>query len=187
MTDPVELRAKYLQEAAHLLAVPSLSACAVFGIARDRLLEDSKVEVPPKDWDAIRRETCGACGVLMIPGWSCQISNRTEPRKERRKGKKDPNDPETPKTSMMYCCLRCNRKTEQMLQSQARRNTKKAKSATTTLEIRSSKKDDDAKPKTANASSKQRQKARKGGLQAMLEKNKSQTANLGLDLMDFAM
>jgi len=42
-------------------------------------------------------------------------------------------------------------------------------------------------PKTANASSKQRQKARKGGLQAMLEKNKTQTSNPGFDLMDFAM
>ncbi|KAL1599729.1 hypothetical protein SLS60_007532 [Paraconiothyrium brasiliense] len=41
--------------------------------------------------------------------------------------------------------------------------------------------------KSANATSKQRKKSRKGGLQAMLEKNKSQSSGsgLGLDLMDF--
>jgi hypothetical protein len=49
-------------------------------------------------------------------------------------------------------------------------------------------KDDEIKkPRAVNASSKQRQKARKGGLQAMLEKNKSQNSSQGLDLMDFAM
>ncbi|KAF2030100.1 hypothetical protein EK21DRAFT_66224 [Setomelanomma holmii] len=47
--------------------------------------------------------------------------------------------------------------------------------------------DDQKLPKTANASSKQRQKARKGGLQAMLEKNKNQSSSQGFDLMDFAM
>ncbi|KAF2002874.1 hypothetical protein P154DRAFT_487823 [Amniculicola lignicola CBS 123094] len=39
--------------------------------------------------------------------------------------------------------------------------------------------------KSANATSKQRAKARKGGLQALLTQNKSQTEGLGLDLMDF--
>lgn len=187
MTDPVQLRANYLREAAHLLAVSSPSACAVLGAAKARLIEDSKVEVPPREWDAIRRETCGACGVLMIPGWSCQISSRTGPEKRRHKGKKDLKDSETAGTNMIYRCLRCNRKTEQTLQPQARRNMKKVRTVTTTLEIRPSKKEDDTRPKNANASSKQRQKARKGGLQAMLEKNKSQTSKLGLDLMDFAM
>jgi hypothetical protein len=49
------------------------------------------------------------------------------------------------------------------------------------------KEDDQKVLKTANASSKQRQRARKGGLQAMLEKNKTQSLSQGLDLMDFAM
>lgn len=43
-------------------------------------------------------------------------------------------------------------------------------------------------PKTLNASSKQRQKARKGGLQALLDKKKTQASSAGgLDLMDFAL
>jgi hypothetical protein len=59
---------------------------------------------------------------------------------------------------------------------------------TSILEIRPSKKEHEEKvPRTANANSKQRQKARKGGLQAMLEKNKSQATSKGFDLMDFAM
>ncbi|KAF2691317.1 hypothetical protein K458DRAFT_287683 [Lentithecium fluviatile CBS 122367] len=41
--------------------------------------------------------------------------------------------------------------------------------------------------KSANATSKQRKKARKGGLQAMLDKNKTTNSapGLGLDFMDF--
>ncbi|KAF2637053.1 hypothetical protein P280DRAFT_408107 [Massarina eburnea CBS 473.64] len=39
--------------------------------------------------------------------------------------------------------------------------------------------------KSASANSKQRKKARKGGLQAMLEKSKASSASGGLDLMDF--
>ncbi|RMZ72682.1 rnase p rpr2 rpp21 snm1 subunit domain-containing [Pyrenophora seminiperda CCB06] len=46
----------------------------------------------------------------------------------------------------------------------------------------------DKGPKTLNATSKQRQKARRGGLQAMLEKKKTEAAGMGgLDFMDFAM
>jgi hypothetical protein len=42
--------------------------------------------------------------------------------------------------------------------------------------------------KTINASSKQRQKARRGGLQAMLDKKKTQDSGAGgLDFMDFAL
>ncbi|KAF3049820.1 hypothetical protein E8E11_004918 [Didymella keratinophila] len=42
--------------------------------------------------------------------------------------------------------------------------------------------------KSVNASSKERKKARKGGLAAMLEKSKSQNSTSGgLDLMDFGM
>jgi hypothetical protein len=50
------------------------------------------------------------------------------------------------------------------------------------------KQEDDVAPKTMNASSKQRQRARKGGLQAMLDKKKTQDSRSGgLDFMDFAL
>jgi hypothetical protein len=189
MTNPIELRCRYLREAAHVLAVSSPFACASIGAARNRLLEDAKLEVPPKERDAGRRETCGACGNLMIPGWSCRVSNRTQNQNRQGKGKKTPGVSTATTTTMVYHCLRCDRKTEQVLQPQARRQLKRTKSMTTSiLEIRPSKKEHEEKvPRTANANSKQRQKARKGGLQAMLEKNKSQTTSKGFDLMDFAM
>jgi hypothetical protein len=57
------------------------------------------------------------------------------------------------------------------------------------LDIKKPAEEDDSKvSKSVNASSKQRKKARKGGLQAMLEKSKAQNSSQGgLDLMDFAM
>ena len=187
MTDSIALRSSFLHEATHLLAVSSPSASASLGAARDRLIRDTEVEVPAKEWDMLRRETCGACGNLMIPGWSCRISNSTQ---SKRRAKRKANDTGIADTSLVYHCLRCNRKTEQMLQSQARRHMKKKKSLTDPRSETTSapKKENVVEvPKTANASSKQRQKARKGGLQAMLEKNKTQTSNPGFDLMDFAM
>jgi hypothetical protein len=49
-------------------------------------------------------------------------------------------------------------------------------------------KEENVAPKTINANSKQRQKARKGGLQAMLDKKKTQDSSSGgLDFMDFAL
>ncbi|KAF2832943.1 hypothetical protein CC86DRAFT_2265 [Ophiobolus disseminans] len=190
MTEAIALRSKYLRDAAHLLAVSSPSACAFLGTARDQLIENSQLEVQPKERDTFRRETCGACGNLMIPGWSCKISNDTQTQKPSREGKRTTNDSVTSETSLIYKCLRCNRQTKQILPSRSQRRMRKKKSiAISNLETASTlKKEDDTKmPKTTNASSKQRQKARKGGLQAMLDKNKTQAAKPGYDLMDFAM
>ncbi|KAH8727478.1 hypothetical protein GQ44DRAFT_770052 [Phaeosphaeriaceae sp. PMI808] len=191
MTDPMASRYIFLHHAAHLLAISSPSACASLGSARDRLMAENDLQAPSREWDTHRRETCGACGNLMIPGWSCEVSNKAQPRKRPRKGKNKPSDLMVPNTNLVYHCLRCLRSTEQLLQRQSRRQVKSTKNIMT-LEIRQAseagvKQDELKLPKTANASSKQRQKARKGGLQAMLEKNKTQTSSQGLDLMDFAM
>ncbi|EAT85815.1 hypothetical protein SNOG_07164 [Parastagonospora nodorum SN15] len=135
MTDLVASRAAYLHEAAHMLAVSSPAASAFLGLARNRLIEDTELEVPAKEWDALRRETCA-------------------------------------------------------LQPQLRRHMKRSESnVAKQLPIISKSSNEEAPkvPKTANASSKQRQKSRKGGLQAMLEKNKTQNSKPGLDLMDFMM
>jgi RNase P subunit RPR2 len=190
MTDLVASRANYLHEAAHLLAASSPAASAFFGSARNRLAQDSEIELSAKELDALRRETCGACGCLMVPGWSCKISNKPQVRKAADK-KIKLSDIAVENTSTVYHCLRCHRKTEHLLQPQPRRPLKKSTRFEATqpkTNITKSITEGDLKtPKTANASSKQRQKARKGGLQAMLEKNKSQSSSQGLDLMDFAM
>jgi DNA-directed RNA polymerase subunit RPC12/RpoP len=190
MTDPVASRSSYLQEAAHLLAISSPAASAFLGSARNRLIGDTESDVPAKEWDALRRESCGACGNLFVPGWSCEVSTTPKSQQVKSKGKSKASNPGA-SASMVYHCLRCRRKTEQPLQPPPRRQLKKSKAiATTQLPIIAGKlliQEDTKTPKTANASSKQRQKSRKGGLQAMLEKNKSQTSKQGLDLMDFMM
>jgi RNase P subunit RPR2 len=193
MADLTTSRANYLRDAAHLLAISSPAASAFLGSARSRFIEDVESEIPAKEWDALRRETCGACGSLLVPGWSCAVSTKSQlhPQSQgsSRKGKTS-NRTTTP-PSTVYDCLRCHRKTEQLLQTRPRRHSKKSKAPLApqpSVITNKMLKEDDAKTiKTANASSKQRQKARKGGLQAMLEKNKAKSSSQGLDLMDFAM
>jgi hypothetical protein len=192
MTDLLEARASYLREAAHLLAISSPSTSAFLGAAQNKLLQDAEIALSSKVLDAHRREICGTCGNLMIPGWSCEIENkaRTGRTKVHSKDPK-PGDAPTASSCIIYHCLRCHRRTVQALQSQPRRHLNKAKSLvipqSNTAASDTTREDDTKKPRAVNASSKQRQKARKGGLQAMLEKNKSQSSSQGLDLMDFAM
>ncbi|KAF2131571.1 hypothetical protein P153DRAFT_383665 [Dothidotthia symphoricarpi CBS 119687] len=191
--DSVGLRSKFLQEAAHLLAVSSPAASAFLGSARDRLFEDTEQGIPAKDWDALRRETCGACGNRMIPGWSCKITTRTLSGVVVKKKPAIPNKSTRPEKNIVLDCLRCRRKTIQSLQPRPSRHIRKSKSrveAKSTLDLVQPTKEEENKVlKSANANSKQRKKARKGGLQAMLEKNKTNSSQggLGLDLMDFAM
>lgn len=191
--DTVGLRSKFLQEAACLLAVSSPAASAFLGSARDRLFEDTEQDIPAKDWEALRRETCGACGNRMIPGWSCKITSQSSSSGIAKKKSVSSKESARADKNLVYDCLRCHRKTIQSLQPRPSRHVKKLTSrveADPTLNLEQPVKEDESKMlKSANASSKQRKKARKGGLQAMLEKNKTNSSQggLGLDLMDFAM
>lgn len=192
MTDFTESRAHYLREATHLLAILSPSASAFLGSARNKLLQDAEIQLSAKALEALRREICGACGNLMIPGWSCESKNKARNRKSRiRKEQTKAGRSSSTNPCVVYQCLRCQRKTEQTLQSQPRRHMKTAKSLpirqSSTSTSNAAKDDEIKKPRAVNTSSKQRQKARKGGLQAMLDKNKLQNSSQGFDLMDFAM
>ena len=183
--DQTQLRAKFLQEAAYLLAIPSPTTAAFLGNAHNKLIEDAEVDMPNKESDAFHRSVCGACGNVMIPGWSCKVSNIG---KYRSIGKKS----SEPKKSTRYTCLRCQRETLQTLQRKPRKLVKRLRPLSDTapnLEAtKATKKEEDVAPKTMNASSKQRQRARKGGLQAMLDKKKTQDSGTGgLDFMDFAL
>ena len=184
-TDQAHLRASFLQEAAFLLAIPSPTTAAFLGHARNKLIEDAEVHIPNKESDAFRRSICGACGNVMIPGFSCNVSNRAN---HRSTGKKSSG----PKKSTRYTCLRCQRETHQTLQQRPRKLTKRPRplldSVPTSEATTATRKGDNVAPKTINASSKQRQRARKGGLQAMLDKKKTQdSGSSGLDFMDFAL
>jgi RNase P subunit RPR2 len=189
--DPTEARARFLQEAAYILAVSSPTTAAFLGRARNKLVEDAELEIPSKEADTYRRSICNACGNIMIPGWSCKISNHLPGEGPTKKDSNKSKNPPKLEKSIRYTCLMCHRETNQALRQKARRKNKKSTPAPDTEPVSASKKparEVDNAPKTLNASSKQRQKARKGGLQAMLDKKKSQdSGNGGLDLMDFAM
>jgi hypothetical protein len=188
-TDQIQLRARFLQDGAHLLAVSSPTAAAFLGSARNRLVEDADLELPSKEVDAFRRSVCGACGNIMVPGWSCRVSNRTRTTAPGIKDKSITKQPTKLDKNATYTCLRCHRETLHTLQSKPCRQSRKSKTLLDTKPASNmDKPTKKAEPKTVNASSKQRQKARKGGLQAMLEQKRKQSSGLGgFDLMDFAM
>jgi len=187
-----ERRARFLYDAAHLLVLASPAAAAFLGSARDRVVQEADLDIPPKEYDAYRRAICGACGNVMVPGWSCAVSIRSRLKGAASKRNGCTKAAATPETQMARKCLRCHRDTLQTLPPKPRRNSKQSKARAeppSAPEATSSRREvGSAAVKTANATSKQRQRARKGGLQAMLEKSKSQNTGLGgLDLMDFAM
>lgn len=182
-------RAAFLQEAAQLLAVSSPSISAALGSARAKLVEDAGAEFTQKHYEAFQREFCGACGSLMIPGWSCQVTVQSG---QAYKTKGATKKPMNSRKKTIYTCLRCHRETSQEIQQRAAQRLRKSKGHTdarSTFDIRQLQTTEEPVKvvKSINATSKQRQKARKGGLQAMLDKSKAQNTNSGFDLMDFAM
>lgn len=189
-TDLVERRSNFLREAAHLLAVSSPTTSAFLGAAQDRLIEDAETELPQKELDALRRGFCGACGNSMIAGWSCKVAHQTD-TKRVRKEKKPSKDSAQPTKHVVYTCLRCERQTLQSLQPRPSKHVGRftAQKASQPLsEVKQQAKETAKVVKSVNASSKERKKARKGGLAAMLEKSKSQSSTQGgFDLMDFGM
>lgn len=189
-----EPRLKFLKESAHLLALTSPVTSAQLGSEHDRLLlsEELDLHASKKDWDAHRREMCGACGNLMIPGWSCNVFHESS-RLIQKKTKAGTKQLPKAEKSIVYQCLRCHRKTVQTLPTRPPKHVKlsgeKVKiQAPSVVVVKESKAKDSNVAKSVNASSKQRAKARKqSGLQAMLAKSKTQSSSgsgFGLDLMD---
>lgn len=188
-TNLFERRSNFLQEAAHLLAISSPTASAFLGTAQDRLIEDAEIELPQKELDALRRGFCGACGNPMIAGWSCKVTHQTDAKRVRKE--KSTKDSTPSAKHVVYTCLRCERQTVQSLQARPSKHVRKStaqKASQPLPEPKQQTKEAIKVVKSINASSKERKKARKGGLAAMLEKSKSQGSTQGgLDLMDFGM
>ncbi|KAF2739991.1 hypothetical protein EJ04DRAFT_262523 [Polyplosphaeria fusca] len=189
----LEKRILFLQKAAQKLVLTSPSISASLGAERDKLLatQDADLEASKKDWDALRREVCGACGSLMLPGWSCAVSRESYASKSNKRIQKATLKPSSGRTKFaVYTCLRCNRNTSQPLPPRPPTRPKRLSGGTATQPdtVSTGGRDEDVVPKSVNASSKQRAKARKGGLQAMLAKSRRQgrtSPGAGLDLMDF--
>jgi RNase P subunit RPR2 len=180
-------RLNFLREAAQLLALTSPTSSATLGAARNKLLEerDADIGATTKEWNALRREFCGACGNLMLAGRTCEVTRRPRSRTPMRNTKENAKKPRQEK-DLVYLCLRCHRETVQPLPlAPPRRSGTEARKGTKMITVDAPDKAHKTREvKSSNASSKQRAKARKGGLQAMLSKSKTQTSR-DLDLMDF--
>lgn len=201
--DGFDARVTFLREAARLLAIPSPSVSAIVGAERNRLVEtqDMHLRASMKEWNALRRESCGACGNTFIPRWSCEVSHESGLSGSKKRSKRGTlKRPNRGDKAVVYTCLRCHRRTVQPLQTRPPKHTKNAVRVPGTeepgipstdadrREQASSSKNNSKRAKSVNASSKQRAKARKGGLQALVAKNNAQFpagGGLGLDLMDF--
>ncbi|KAF1956250.1 hypothetical protein CC80DRAFT_413748 [Byssothecium circinans] len=183
--DALEPRLNFLKKAAHALAVSSPTISSVLGSAHRSLLSvnDMDIGAQAKSWDALGHEMCGSCGSVILPGWTSSIT-----RQMRRKGKEgQPKDLKEPEKPIIYVCLRCDRKTPRTLQVRPAKHMV-TKTTAKVIEPWGTKppiEQDSKVTKSASATSKQRKKARKGGLQAMLEKSKSISSSGGLELMDF--
>lgn len=191
--DASEARLRFLRQAAYHLATsaPAVSATLSSKYIHSILDAEDDLQHAKKEWDALRRETCGACGNIMLPGWTASVSHPSR----RGRAQKRPSKPVMrSEKQLVSTCSRCERKSVQALQSRTPKHVSSKQlpteaEATKPLDVpKAIGQDQDRVNKSANATSKQRKKSRKGGLQAMLEKNKSQSSGqggLGLDLMDF--
>ena len=138
-----------------------------------------------------RRETCGACGTIMIPGLAAVMVSQRR-LKRRGKGKNDV----PPDKSIVFQCNCCKKKTRHELPTSLPRH-KPRKTTTANLNsVPFPSVSTTSKPPSIpvasdnlNISSKKRAKARKqSGLQALLAKQKASqgsSSGFGLDLSDF--
>ncbi|KAH7027075.1 hypothetical protein B0J12DRAFT_584542 [Macrophomina phaseolina] len=185
----ISARLKYLDEAAHLLALASPETSSFLESQYSYLLAENDLAGPPSR----KKDVCNACGTILVPGISCTVKQEAvAPAKPTRKGGKV----ETPKVSKsskmkIYSCSRCSSKTRLPIASnKARMNTPKSMKVSSVPASNAAPPADapaTPAPAASNASSKKRAKARKGGLQALLANSKKDTSSskgFGLDLMD---
>ena len=130
--------------------------------------------------------SCRACGTTMLPGRtsSISISDESLARQWKSKTKSIGIERQLKKKSILIKCMTCHYYVKATLPPP-----QKSKDTASVVEVAPLKANATGKnPSTGNAGSKQRARARKGGLQAMLEKSKQgsiSTRESGLGLMDF--
>ncbi|KAF2461217.1 hypothetical protein BDY21DRAFT_279526 [Lineolata rhizophorae] len=177
-------RLQFLHESAHTLAVQSPHAAAHLESQFDRLAVANELNLP----DSRRRGVCGACGNVMVPGWSSHV--KLEASRRKRKGK------HVTDKIMVYQCDHCRLSTRRPVGD---RNAPRPLESASKHEQPVSAAGSDVSldvatigltgTTSANASSKKRAKARKqNNLQSLISKNKQDSTSkdgFGLDLMDF--
>lgn len=202
----IKARARYLDESAHLLASTSPAISRHLRSQLHKVATDYNLSLS----DAQKNGACGACGNLMIPGWTSRtyLDNERPTRNLKRKATKQ--DDKAGLKAVCNECLICNRVTRLPLPAPIRALSKEpANPPCSKITPTTSKNpigtnipaEPGAGPPASpfnnassftNASSKRRAKARKqSGLQALLAKKKEESlgggssTGFGLDLMDF--
>jgi RNAse P Rpr2/Rpp21/SNM1 subunit domain len=180
------LKTTFLEDAAKSIATTSPSTASYLASESVQL----KLDGGPQDegsTDQQRQTFCTACGSVFIPGWNCLMARGDKvfalntPNKARRH-------------TISYRCLACHYRTDFILPSPKRVDSKKqvknvVRSAAFCVKEKHPKSSD---PTTTpmKTSSKKKAKARreKAGLQSLLKKSKEETiAPPQLSLMDFMM
>lgn len=194
----ISARLKYLNDSAHLLATSAPGTSAYLMSRCNGLMFDNELEQS----DAYRRHVCGACGNIMILGWTgTRKIESLKAQKGRRNATSTLQQSSSAKVkTVVYTCERCGRRTRQSINTNVPRSSKtldtihNTKASQTVTPLRKPLETHSA-PRTpsstsANANSRKRAKIRKqGGLQALLAKNKetdtrSSGGGFGLDLLD---
>lgn len=186
-------RAKFQETAAYTYAVRSPATSAYLMLHRN--FETTLSVKPSRDDSSI--PSCRACGTIFLPGWTSKtsISNQSSVRKGPPSSKKEAGKARQGKRKVLKVeCLKCHRYVQTSLDSlklvrkpAVVEHPASATRMTTTDVTRVMTKSEKQKPTVGNGG-RQRAKARRGGLQAMLEKSKQTSTSSfgsGLDLMDF--
>ena len=206
----ITARARYLDESAHLLASTSPAISRHLNSKLHRVATDYNLSLP----DAQQREACGACGNIMIAGWTSRTyvdrgrSSRSlkKSANPRTSATKSPSQKQTKGQiikAVCYECLICSRVTRQALPAPRKAPIEKPEQVQVAkLGANASRRPSGANTTSEsglvpplssfpNASSRRRAKARKqSGLQALLAKKKEESlgsgfsTDFGLDLMD---
>jgi len=174
-------RLRFLNEAAHLLAVPAPETSRHLMSKHNALVHDHNLDTPEQ-----RPTSCGACGAIMVPGWEGRLemaSNGVVKRQNGKGGKPLKTGVSRDPKAMVYTCDSCGRTTQLPLDLPA----KPTRNTLSSLAQKSTKAPEKAVA-AAPSNVKKRAKSKKGGLAAILAKQKesqSQSTSFGLNLMDF--
>jgi len=188
-SNEITARLRFLEDSAKLMSATSSATSAYLMSQVNQLMFDHEIEPS----ESHRRYACGACGSLMIAGWTSTLKKETTSRRPITKAKaghsrpkKDENHRKTRASVLVYKCNLCTNDTKHRIPNYDtpafRRGHKKlaqsASSQTSSIKV--------SKSNSANTNSKKRSRARKGGLQALLAAKKDNGASpgFGLDLMD---
>ncbi|KAI9873499.1 MAG: hypothetical protein M1830_000339 [Pleopsidium flavum] len=195
-------RIDHLNESAHLLASTSPA------ISRHLISQMHAValDINLRLSEAQKQDACGACGNLMIPGWTSRTyldkstsnfelrrnANRKSKAKNLRLGKGGGVAAAATEKCMIHECLLCNRKTRQPLRMSTKSDSKQkehvfspssaspAPGVTGATQLPPKSRPEAPTSSSMNASSRMRAKARKqGGLQALLAKKKKEDGSNG--------